>query len=368
MRPRDAGQAASGPVGVGLPGAVRPPSDRPRAEESSRRASAGGGEGQNGPVARSVEDLLAEARARLGHRPSPAEAAAARAAGALLVDIRPVEQRVRDGEIPGAVFIERNVLEWRLDPASHWRHPEVTTTERPLVVVCNEGYQSSLAATVALDLGWVSATDLDGGFQAWRTAGLPVAQATPDVIGLTEELQAIGRTGLHFSDDPFDRERYQRLVDLAAQTYAQMSPVDNPTLMARFAREVGCITPKVGADAAILDEAGRLLLVERADDRCWGLVSGWVEPNEHPADTVVREAQEEVGLDIAVGDLVGVFARPASSASGPHSVVSVVYRATVRGGELRSPPHEVLSARWWQPDDVPTWHLDHERLARAALP
>jgi len=318
-------------------------------------------------VARTVDDLLADARARLGHRPSPAEAAEAQAAGALLVDIRPVEQRLRDGEIPGAVFIERNVLEWRLDPTSRWRHPEVTRTDRPLVVVCNEGYQSSLSATVALDLGWTSATDLAGGFQAWRRAGLPVVQATPDVVGLTEEIQAIGRAGLHFSEDPFDRERYQRLVDLAAQTYAQMSPVDNPTLMARFAREVGCITPKVGADAAIVDEEGRLLLVERADDHCWGLVSGWVEPNEHPAATVVREAQEEVGLEIAVDSLVGVFARPASSASGPHSVVSVVYRATVLGGEIHTQPHEVLSAQWWDVDQVPTWHLDHERMARTAL-
>ncbi len=322
---------------------------------------------QTGSVRRSVDDLLAEARARIGHRPSPAEAAAAQAAGALLVDIRPGEQRVRDGEIPGAVFIERNVLEWRLDPTSHWRHPEVTTPDQPLVVVCNEGYQSSLAAAVALDLGWKSATDLDGGFQAWRSAGLPVVQATPDVIGLTEEMQAIGRAGLHFSVDPFDQERYQRLVDLAAQAYAQMSPVDNPTLMARFAQEVGCITPKVGADAAIVDDAGRLLLVERADDHCWGLVSGWVEPNEHPADTVVREAKEEVGLDIALGDLVGVFARPASTATGPHSVVSVVYRATVVGGELTTQPHEVLSAQWWDVDQVPRWHLDHERMARAAL-
>ena len=318
-------------------------------------------------MTRSVDELLAVARARLGRRPSATEAAAAQAGGALLVDIRPVEQRRRDGEVPAAVFIERNVLEWRLDPISHWRHPALTSPDRPIVVVCNEGYQSSLAAAVALDLGCTTVTDLDGGFQAWRTAGLPVVDAHPDVVALTEEVQAIGRTGLHFTDDPFDRDRYQRLVDLAAQTYAQMSPVDNPVLMARFAAEAGCITPKVGADAAILDEAGRLLLVERADDRCWGLVSGWVEPNEHPADTVVREAAEEVGLEIAVGDLVGVFARPASSASGPHSVVSVVYRATVLGGELRTQPHEVLSARWWDVDDVPSWHLDHERLARAAL-
>ena len=96
-------------------------------------------------------------------------------------------------------------------------------------------------------------------------------------------------------------------------------------------------------------------------------MGGWVEPNEHPAVTVVREAKEEIGLDIAVGALVGVFARPASSASGPHSAVSVVYRATVAGGELTPQPHEVLSARWWDVDQVPTWHLDHEPMARAAL-
>lgn len=318
-------------------------------------------------MARSVDDILAAARGRLGHRPSPAEVASAQATGALVVDIRPVEQRLRDGEIPGAVFIERNVFEWRLDPSSHWRHPEVTSTDRPLILVCNEGYQSSLAAAVALDLGWMSATDLDGGFQAWRAAGLPVTGARADIVALAEEVQAIGRAGLHFSGDPFDRERYQRLVDLATQTYVQMSPVDNPAIMARFAREVGCITPKVGADAAIVDDEGRLLLVERADDHCWGLVSGWVEPNEHPAETVVREAREEVGLEIIVSGLVGVFARPASSATGPHSVVSIVYRATVVGGQLRPQPHEVLSARWWSVDDVPVWHLDHERLARAAL-
>ncbi|HEY8092317.1 MAG TPA: rhodanese-like domain-containing protein, partial [Acidimicrobiales bacterium] len=99
-----------------------------------------------------VDDLLAAARDRLGHRPSPAEALAAQREGALLVDIRPVDQRQRDGSVPGAVIIERNVLEWRLDPASQWRHPELTSPDRPVIVLCNEGYQSSVAAVVLLDL------------------------------------------------------------------------------------------------------------------------------------------------------------------------------------------------------------------------
>jgi len=191
--------------------------------------------------------------------------------------------------------------------------------------------------------------------------------AAPDLVTLVEEIQAIGRAGLHYATDPFDRVRYQRLLDLAAATYAEVGAIERPELLARFGAEVGCITPKVGADAVIVDEVGRLLLVLRADDRRWGLISGWVEPNEHPADTVVREAKEEVGLDVALGRLLGVFARTAS-ATAPHSVVSVVYEAAVTGGEVSIQPHEVLEARWWHVDDVPSWHLDHGARARAVLP
>lgn len=130
-------------------------------------------------MADGIDALLSRARERIGHRPSPAEAAAARDAGALLVDIRPVEQRTRDGEVPGAVVIDRNVLEWRLDPASEWRHPEMTSAERPVVIICNEGYQSSLVAATLLELGCHSATDVDGGVQAWLAAGLPTVPPPP---------------------------------------------------------------------------------------------------------------------------------------------------------------------------------------------
>lgn len=88
------------------------------------------------------------------------------ARGALVVDIRPSEQRVRDGELDGAVVIDRNVLEWRLDPASAHRIGEVTGYDQEIVLVCNEGYASSLAAATLVDLGFTHATDLDGGFQA----------------------------------------------------------------------------------------------------------------------------------------------------------------------------------------------------------
>ena len=94
------------------------------------------------------------------------------AEGALVVDIRPVEQRMRDGEIPGSVVISRNVLEWRLDPSSDDRIPEAAY-DRQIIVVCNEGYASSLAASTLHELGMTRATDLDGGIQAWIASGRP---------------------------------------------------------------------------------------------------------------------------------------------------------------------------------------------------
>ncbi|MCM6778618.1 rhodanese-like domain-containing protein [Nocardia sp. CDC159] len=120
----------------------------------------------------SVEDLLARARERL-LRVDPAQAAALQAEGALLIDIRPHANRAAEGEIPGAVVVERIVVEWRLDPASEHRLPGLAP-DTPVVLICNEGYASSLAAADAQRLGLTHATDLVGGFRAWKAAGLPV--------------------------------------------------------------------------------------------------------------------------------------------------------------------------------------------------
>jgi rhodanese-related sulfurtransferase len=121
-----------------------------------------------------IDDLLEAARARL-HRLEPADAAAAVDRGALLVDTRPSWQRDAEGSIPGALVIERNHLEWRLDPTSDARNPEAVDHGVEIVVICSEGYSSSLAAASLQDLGLRRATDLVGGFRAWREAGLPTS-------------------------------------------------------------------------------------------------------------------------------------------------------------------------------------------------
>ena len=123
-----------------------------------------------------IDDVLE--RVRSGYRRIEAQEAheAARTGEALLVDIRYAALRDRDGLIPGALVIERNELEWRLDPQGSHRVPEATGHDLRVVVICNEGYASSLAAASLHQLGLHRATDLVGGFQAWRGAGLPVKQ------------------------------------------------------------------------------------------------------------------------------------------------------------------------------------------------
>lgn len=123
--------------------------------------------------ARSIDQLLAEARGRID-RLTPVEAAARMADGALLVDTRPVAQRAREGSVPGALVVERNVLEWRFDPLSDARLPEVTGYDIEVIVLCQEGYSSSLAADTLRALGLTRTSDVIGGFAAWAAAGLPV--------------------------------------------------------------------------------------------------------------------------------------------------------------------------------------------------
>ena len=120
-----------------------------------------------------IDEVLEQARRKLV-RIEPKEAAAELANGALLVDTRTEAQRARQGEIPGAIVIDRTVLEWRLDPKSPSRIEQATDHQIRVIVVCTEGFSSSLAAASLQDIGLVNATDLIGGFQAWKAAGLPV--------------------------------------------------------------------------------------------------------------------------------------------------------------------------------------------------
>ena len=131
----------------------------------------------------SVAELLAEARSGI-RRYGPAEALARAANGSVLVDLRSHDEREQDGVIPGSVHVPRSVLEWRVDENSGFSNPNVAQRELELVLVCNEGYSSSFAAAALRELGFSRASDLAGGFQAWRAAGLPTMPAPPRDAGL----------------------------------------------------------------------------------------------------------------------------------------------------------------------------------------
>jgi rhodanese-related sulfurtransferase len=120
---------------------------------------------------RTIDQILSDARGRL-HRVGPERAAAAVRDGALLVDIRPQAQRAAEGEVPGALVVERNVLEWRFDPVSASRLPQATGHDVPVIIMCSEGYTSSLAAAALLDIGLHRATDVIGGYHALAGAGV----------------------------------------------------------------------------------------------------------------------------------------------------------------------------------------------------
>lgn len=127
-----------------------------------------------------VDDLIARARARY-ERLSPNQALAeANYGAALLVDVRPRELREANGDVPGAFPVGLNVLEWRADPTSEWRLDAITDHDVRVILVCQEGYSSSLAVARLLDLGLSRATDVTGGHDAWVAAGLPVVGFDPD--------------------------------------------------------------------------------------------------------------------------------------------------------------------------------------------
>lgn len=186
-----------------------------------------------------------------------------------------------------------------------------------------------------------------------------------DLFSLLDELQTIARNGLHYTTNPYDRERYERLYTIATQSYEELLDLPSAAIRARFAKELGHVSAKVGTDAAIFNQHGEILLMERVDGSGWCLPCGWVEANERPADGAVREAREETGLEIVVKQLVGVFSRLPSAKNGPHTMIAVVHLCEVVGGELTL-SHEGLALRYWAIEDVPVWHATHEEYARAA--
>jgi 8-oxo-dGTP pyrophosphatase MutT (NUDIX family) len=149
-----------------------------------------------------------------------------------------------------------------------------------------------------------------------------------------------------------------------SELYGRSVALPPGEVRSRFATEVGRVTPKISANAAVFDESGRILLQQRSDDGTWCLPSGYAEPNEAPRETAVREVGEETRLSVESDELVDVYTRKPGE-FGPHCLVIHVYLCTVHEGTIEV-SHEGMDVRYWPLDTVPKWHKNHEWQARDA--
>lgn len=186
-----------------------------------------------------------------------------------------------------------------------------------------------------------------------------------ELLELLEELRVIGQNGLRYADDPYDEERYERILTLVSQCYGETLGRPASEVRDRFAEELGHITPKVGGEAAIFNPDGEILLMLRSDTNEWCLPCGWTEPNESPEETAVRETREETGLDVVPRELIGVYYGPPGDRFGPHGRISVVYLCEVEGGTMAL-SHEGDELEYRGLDEVSNWHKRHETFARDA--
>ena len=186
------------------------------------------------------------------------------------------------------------------------------------------------------------------------------------MLEILEEIRAIAQLGLNYSNDVYDRERYQRLLKIASQKYASLSDLQPEIIRERFNAELGHITPKVGVSAAIFNPEGEILLVRRTDDLSWCLPCGWAEVNETPQQSLVREVREETGLIIEVENLIRLGTRMPGDFGLPHTTYHLEFLGEVVGGTI-SESHETTDIGFYPAEAERNWHLDHQAEALAAL-
>jgi len=185
------------------------------------------------------------------------------------------------------------------------------------------------------------------------------------IVSLLDEIRSIAQNGLHYTRDPYDRGRYQRLLEMAAEKYADLANLPEDVIMDRFQSELGQVTPKVGVDAAIFSNTGDMFLVKRADDHLWSLPCGWAEIGETPQQAIEREVLEETGLVVEATELIDVFSRLPGEYGQPHTSVHVLYMCEPLSSEVKL-SSEVVNSGYYDFHRVRDWHRDHAAKAHRA--
>jgi ADP-ribose pyrophosphatase YjhB (NUDIX family) len=175
-----------------------------------------------------------------------------------------------------------------------------------------------------------------------------------DLVTIARELQAISQTGLHFSRDPYDRERYQRLGAMAAEMFGSVSTTSPATLLAWQAEEFGYATPKVDVRGFLIRDDSVLLVQETADAGRWTLPGGWADVNETPAEAVTREVREESGFECRAIRLLAVLDRERNGhlPPFPYHIYKLFFLCEITGGAAQ-PSAEASDVRFFKADELP---------------
>lgn len=179
------------------------------------------------------------------------------------------------------------------------------------------------------------------------------------ILSLLEEIRSIAHTGLNYSKDIYDIERYERLLKIVSQKYSQIYDISEVEITKEFKKELGYITPKVGVNGIILHEDGTVLLEKRSNDQKWGIPGGWAEVGESPQRSLVREFHEETGFDIEVKGIIDIFTQYPGDYGYPHTSYHMLFYCEVKNGILKK-SHESLELGFYDYRSISDWHRDHQ--------
>lgn len=180
-----------------------------------------------------------------------------------------------------------------------------------------------------------------------------------------EKIASLARIGINYSDNYFDRQRYQQMLDACEEEYSELTGLDKTYFNDFFKQQFGYITPKVGVNAIIFNEKNEVLLEKRSDDNTWGLPGGWSDMGESPKQCVVREVLEETGFEVEIIKLVDVFWRIPQK-DYPFTSYHLGYLCNIIGGSLKISP-ESFDVAFHEINSVKNWHRDHKSYVLKAL-
>lgn len=184
-----------------------------------------------------------------------------------------------------------------------------------------------------------------------------MSDETVDLLPLLDELRAMAQTGLSYADDPYEEQRYERILELVAEYYGETFALPPEEVRDRLAGDLGEITPKIAAIGAVFDEEDRVLVIERTDDLGWCPPGGKLDLGETPGEAAEREVREETGVEVQVRELVDTYAVEPPG-DFPHYSISHVYRCERVGGEPTT-TYESRQTKYLPVEDVPEWALDY---------